>query len=148
MKTFLAICTAALTLPLLAQTTTTTTTTKTTTTKTTRAHRASASTATKARVYADASRLAALLDDAQTNITVSSEVWKVVANEANSLANRLYGSTAVSATARTAARNAREHVRKFRDAALAGDAAGARTHASEAMPFVTQLIDWSSPAKT
>lgn len=150
MKTFLAICTAALALPLFAQTTTTTTTTKTTTTKTThkKMHRATASTATKERVYADASRLAALLDDAQTNITVSSDVWKVVANEANSLANRLYGSTAVNATARAAARDARVHVRKFRDAALAGDAAGARTHASEAMPFVTQLIDWSAPAKT
>jgi hypothetical protein len=102
--------------------------------------------ANKARVYSDATRLAALLNDAQTTITVSSDVWKVVANEANSLANRIYGATGGNATARAAARNAREHVRQFRDAALAGDAAGARTHATEAMEYVTKLIDWSSPA--
>jgi hypothetical protein len=104
--------------------------------------------ANKTRVYNDATRLAALLNDAQTTITVSSDVWRVVANEANSLANRIYGATGGNATARTAARNAREHVRAFRQAALAGDAAGARTHATEAMTYVTKLIDWSAPNKT
>ena len=102
--------------------------------------------ANKARVYNDATRLAALLNDAQTTISVSSDVWRVVANEANSLANRIYGSTAGSSTARAAARNAREHVRMFREAALKGDAAGARSHATEAMTFVAKLIDWSAPA--
>ncbi len=147
MKSFLAICTAALALPLFAQTTTTTSTTTTTTTKTTRAHHAMSS-SSKTRVYADATRLASLLQDAQTTDNVDSAVWKVVANEANSLANRIYGSTSGSATARKAATEARTHVRAFRDAALAGDAAGARTHAGEAMQYVTQLIDWSSPAKS
>ncbi len=104
--------------------------------------------ANKARVYNDSTRLAALLNDAQTTITVSSDVWRVVANEANSLANRIYGATGGNATARAAARNAREHVRLFRQAALAGDAAGARTHATEAMTYVTKLIDWSAPKKS
>ncbi|HSP16868.1 MAG TPA: hypothetical protein VLV78_19130 [Thermoanaerobaculia bacterium] len=103
--------------------------------------------ANKARVYNDATRLAVLLNDAQTTITVSSDVWRVVANEANSLANRIYGATGGNATARGAARDARTHVRAFRDAALAGDAAGARTHATEAMTYVTKLIDWSAPKK-
>jgi hypothetical protein len=110
MKSFLAVCTLVLALPLLAQTTT--------------------SSSTKSRVLNDASRLAALLQDAQTTNNVDPNTWKVVANEANSLANRLYGATGGSSTAR--------------DAALAGDSDGARTHATEAMPYVTKLIDWAS----
>ncbi len=140
MKSFLAICAAALALPLLAQTTTTTTTT---TTKATH-KKATTSSSTKTRVLNDATRLAALLQDAQTTDNVDTNTWKVVANEANALANRLYGYTGGSSTARAAAKDARTHVRAFRDAALAGDAAGARTHASEAMPYVTKLIDWAS----
>ena len=125
--------------PLFAQTTTTTTTTTKTKTKKT-----TASAAMKTRVNNDASRLAGLLRDAQTSVTVNADVWKTVANEANSLANRLYGDTSGNATARAAAKNARTHVREFRDAAMNGDAAGARDHASQAMQYVTQLIDWSS----
>ena len=126
--------------PLFAQTTTTTatTTTKTKTKKTT------TSVAMKTRVNNDAARLAALLRDAQTTVTVNADVWKTVANEANSLANRLYGDTSGNATARAAAKDVRMHVREFRDAAMNGDAAGARDHASQAMQYVTQLIDWSS----
>jgi hypothetical protein len=124
---------------LFAQTTTTTTTTKTTKKKST--HTSSA--AMKQRVNADASRLAGLLSDAQTTVSVNPDVWKTIGNEANSLANRLYGSTSGNATARKAATSARDHVREFRKAALAGDAGGARDHASQAMPFVVQLIDWS-----
>ena len=127
--------------PLFAQTTTTTTTTTKTKTK---RPAATASASMKTRVNNDATRLAALLSDAQTTITVNADVWKTVANEANSLANRLYGDTSGNATARAAAKNARTHVRGFRDAALNGDAAGARDHASQAMQFVTQLIDWST----
>lgn len=125
--------------PLFAQTTTTTTktTTKTKTKKTT------VSASMKTRVNNDASRLAGLLRDAQTTVSVNADVWKTVANEANSLANRLYGETSGNATARAAAKNARMHVREFREAAMNGDAAGARDHASQAMEFVTQLIDWS-----
>ena len=125
--------------PLVAQTTTTTTKT---TTKT-RMKKTTVSASMKRRVNSDASRLAALLRDAQTTVSVNADVWKVVANEANSLANRLYGETSGNATARAAARNTRMHVREFRKAAMNGDAAGAREHASEAMEFVTQLIDWS-----
>lgn len=125
---------------LFAQTTTTTTTTTKTKTKT---KKTTTSVAMKTRVNNDATRLAGLLRDAQTTVTVNPDVWKTVANEANSLANRLYGDTSGNATARTAAKNARMHVREFRDAAMNGDAAGARDHASQAMQYVTQLIDWS-----
>ncbi|HEX9162543.1 MAG TPA: hypothetical protein VF980_12625 [Thermoanaerobaculia bacterium] len=134
--------------PLFAQTstTTTTTTTKTTTTKKAHTRRGMSSGSAKTRVYNDATRLAALLRDAQTTVTVNGDVWKTVGNEANSLANRLYGNTSGNSTARTAARELRTHVRGFRDAAMGGDAAGARDHASQAMQYVTQLIDWSTPA--
>jgi len=127
MKSFLAIATLALAIPAFAQS------------------HAKSSSASKTRVYNDATRLAALLQDAQTTDNVEATSWKVIANEANALANRLYGYTGGSATARAAARDARTHVRQFRDAAMNGDAAGARTHATEAMEYVTKLIDWSSP---
>ncbi|HEV8660558.1 MAG TPA: hypothetical protein VGS96_18290 [Thermoanaerobaculia bacterium] len=145
-RCLLAICCVAA-LPLFAQMTTTTTTT-TTTTKTRLRHKTTTSATTKTRVYNDATSLAALLNDAQTTVTVNADVWKTIGNEANSLANRLYGATSGNATARAAATDARTHVREFRKAALTGDAEGARSHANMAMPFVMKLIDWSMPAKT
>ena len=72
----------------------------------------------KTRVYNDATSLAALLNDAQTPVTISADYWKTIANEANSLANRLYGATSGNATARAAARDLRTHVQEFRKAAL------------------------------
>jgi hypothetical protein len=108
---------------------------------------AKASSSMKNSVWDDSTRLAALLHDSQTSVSVSADVWKTIGNEANSLANRLYGHTAGNATARALARDARMHVREMRAAALAGNAAEARRHASEAMPFVNKLTDWSAPAK-
>lgn len=95
------------------------------------------------RVYDDATRLASLLRDVQTTANISGDVWKTVVNEANALSNRIYGNTAGNSQARAAARDLRMHVREMRAAALAGDAAGARTHASQALPFALTLIDWS-----
>ena len=46
--------------------------------------------------------------------------------------------------ARGLAGDARAHVREMHKAAMKGDADGARTHAGLALPFVYQLIDWSS----
>ena len=117
-----------------------TTTTATTTSTTTHTTKRSAA---KTRVWNDTTRLAGLLQDAQTNVTVSATVWTTVANEANALANRIYGSTGGNRTAHKAATELRAHVRELRKAAMAGDAAGVRTHASQAMPFATQLIEWS-----
>lgn len=100
---------------------------------------------TKQRVEADATRLAALLHDvAAKDITVGEAGWRTIANEANSLANRIYGYTSGNRAARALARDLRTHVREMRKSALAGDAAGARQHAREALPFATQLIDWAN----
>ena len=103
---------------------------------------------TKANVNDTATRLGALLQDVQTNVSVSAGVWRTVGNEANSLANKLYGHTSGSAAARKLATEVRKHVRMLRAAALAGNAEEARRHASEAAPIVNQLIDWSAaPAR-
>lgn len=100
----------------------------------------------KSSVWTDTTRLEALLTDAQTNVNVSPAAWKVVGNEANMLANRIYAHSSGNATARSAARDLRTHVREMHSAAMAGDAAGVRTHASMALPFADKLVDWSMPA--
>jgi len=80
----------------------------------------------------DLSRLEAILLDAQNDkVTISSDVWRVSGNEAVTLANRIKDGSA--------AQNLRMHVRQMRDAAVKGDAAGARSHASQALPYANQL---------
>lgn len=94
------------------------------------------------KVWNDSTRLAALLSDVQHTGNFEPATWKVVANEANTLANRIYAG-ASGKTAKATAKDLRTHVRQMREAAMSGDAAGARQHASEAQPFVYQIIDWS-----
>ena len=80
----------------------------------------------------DLSRLQAILLDAQNDkVTISSDVWRVSSKEAVTLANRIKGGSA--------AQNLRTHVREMRDAALEGDVAGSRSHASQALTFANQL---------
>jgi hypothetical protein len=99
--------------------------------------------AQKAKVYNYSTRLASLLADTQGNATIGPAGWKAIANEANALSNKLYAATN-GAKARGLARDARAHVREMHKAAMKGDAAGAKAHAAMALPFVHQLIDWSS----
>ncbi len=88
------------------------------------------------RMSNDLSRLSAILLDSQnTKVTISADAWKVTANEANALANRI-----VANSGQKAAKDLQMHVREMRKAALSGDASGAQSHASEAMPFVYQLM--------
>ena len=83
----------------------------------------------------DVSRLQAILLDAQdTKVTFSAGAWRITANEAAALANRIAANSKQSA-----ARDLRTHVRQMRDAALKGDADGARSHAGMALPFANQL---------
>lgn len=155
-------------LPLYAQTAATTTSTTTTKTETHVTHKAKTeATETKAEekketkaeektehktvrhakrtvvpmhLVDDAARLAAILNDSQTNITVSPAVWKVTAGEANTLANRVYAAARTSAE-KKAAREARTHVREMHAAATKGDDAAAKSHAGMALPYVYQVID-------
>ncbi len=95
----------------------------------------------RSRVANDVSRLSAILIDAQNQkVTISADAWKVTANEANSLANRIVA----NAGGQKAARELQTHVREMRSAARGGDAEGARTHAGAALPYAYQLTDWAS----
>ena len=98
----------------------------------------------KERVNADVARLVSLLHDVQATVTVQAGAWKTIGNEANVLTNRIYANTAGSPEARAAARDLRLHVREMRNAALKGDADGARDHAKQALPAAWKLIDWSA----
>jgi hypothetical protein len=99
----------------------------------------------KTRVWTETSRLASLLQDVQTTVSLSGGSWKTVANEANALANKVYGHTSGSSAARALAKDLRMHVRELHKAAMEGDADEARRHAREALPFAYKLIDWSTP---
>ena len=126
-------------------TVTTSTTTHTRSMAHHRIHTTSGSSSSSQAVWTDATRLAALLSDSQGKVAINAAAWKVVANEANMLANRLVSRSSGNATGRKAASEARMHVREMRTAAMAGDADGAKNHAGMALPFVYQLIDWSAP---
>ena len=102
--------------------------------------------AQKAKVNDYATRLASLLQDAQSKANLGPASWKALANEAVSLANKLYAYSAIQRQARKLAAEVQTHVRAMRHAADSGDAAGAREHAAQALPYVYQLIDWSQPA--
>jgi hypothetical protein len=131
-----------------ATSTTTKSTTTTTTTKKVTHKKLKAVPLGKTAVHENATRLASLLADTQSSASLSEASWKVIANEANMLANRLYAETGGNATAHKAATDARAHVREMHAAAMKGDAAGAKAHASMALPFVYTLIDWSAPKTT
>jgi hypothetical protein len=120
--------------------TTTRSTTKATRTTTARGTTTRRTTASRtARVSDDATRLAALLHDldAHPNVTISETMWRTIANEANTLANRIYANT--SGATRTTATELRRHVRSMHTSALRGDAAEARRHAALALPVAHRL---------
>ncbi|HET7710684.1 MAG TPA: hypothetical protein VFL80_02015 [Thermoanaerobaculia bacterium] len=96
-----------------------------------------------ARVCNDAARISALLLDAQSGAAIVEAGWKTTVNEANMLANRIYARSGGAKAARSAARDLRMHVRMMRKEALAGNAAEARRHAAEAIPFAHTLSGWA-----
>lgn len=99
----------------------------------------------KTRVWTETTRLASLLQDVQTNVSLSGDSWKRIANEANALANKVYGHTSGNSAARALAKDLRMHVRELHKAAMNGDASEAKRHAKEALPFAYKLIDWGAP---
>jgi hypothetical protein len=124
---------------------TTTTVTKKTTTTTKTVHRKTMRAVHHGGAYDDASRLAALLADTQGKAMLSPASWKAIANEGNALANKLYAAT--SGKNRTAAKEARTHVRLMHAAAMKGDADGAKSHAAMALPYVYKIIEATAPKK-
>ena len=97
-----------------------------------------------ARINTDVSRLESILVTAQNSaIAFPKPTLTKVANEANSLANRIYADVhnahMTNTEALTTARDLRMHVREMHKAAEKGDAAGVRLHAGQALTFATRL---------
>ena len=98
-----------------------------------------------AGMYDDATRLASLLADTQDKASISPAAWKTIANEATTYTGRMY----LHRTPKTSddVKNARKHVLEMHDAALKGDADGARMHAGLALPYVYKVIEATTPKK-
>ena len=98
-----------------------------------------------ASLHDNAERLAGLLADTQDKASISPAAWKTIANEATTYTGRMY----LQRTPKTSddVKNARKHVLEMHDAAMKGDAEGARAHAGMALPFVYKVIDATKPKK-
>ena len=96
------------------------------------------------RINNDVNRLETILVTAQNSaIAFPKPTLTKVANEANSLANRIWADVRsahmTNTEALNVARDLRMHVREMHKAAASGDAAGVRLHAGQALSFATRL---------
>src|SRR6266498_774060 len=98
-----------------------------------------------ASLYDDATRLASILADTQDKATISAASWKTIANEALTLAGRLYLHRTPKTD--TDVKEARKHVKEMYNAAMKGDADGAKSHAALALPCVYKIIEATGPKK-
>jgi len=101
--------------------------------------------ANNAVLYDNATRLASLLADTQDKATISAASWKSIANEALTYTGRLYLNRGPKTDADVKA--ARKHCLEMHDAALKGDADGAKSHAALALPYVYKIIEATGPKK-
>jgi hypothetical protein len=95
-----------------------------------------------ARINTDVNRLESILVTAQNSaIAFPKPTLTRVANEANSLANRIWADAhkLPNRAVVAAANELRMHVREMHKAAEKGDAAGVRLHAGQALTFATRL---------
>ena len=101
--------------------------------------------ANNASLYDNANRLASLLADTQDKATIGAASWKTIANEGLTYTGRLY----LNRTPKTDAdvKEARKHVKEMYNAAMKGDADGAKSHAGMALPYVYKIIDATAPKK-
>jgi hypothetical protein len=97
-----------------------------------------------ARINSDVNRLETILVTARDSaIAFPKPTLTKVANEANSLANRIWADVRsahmTNTEALAVARDLRMHVREMHKAAASGNAAGVRLHAGQALSFATRL---------
>ena len=97
-----------------------------------------------ARINSDVNRLESILVTAQNSaIAFPKPTLTKVANEANSLANRIWADVRSAHMTNTqalgVASDLRMHVREMHKAAANGDAAGVRLHAGQALTFAARL---------
>jgi hypothetical protein len=95
-----------------------------------------------ARINTDVNRLESILATAQnSSVAFPQPTLTRIANEANSLANRIWADAhkLPNAAAVAAASDLRMHVREMHKAAASGDAAGVRMHAGQALSSAVRL---------
>jgi hypothetical protein len=99
------------------------------------------------RLEADLGTLQAILIDVQRDTDMTVEKWRVIANEAMMLANRVNARTTWMANRtanrdlRDAATQLRHHVVEMRRSLQRSQTAEARTHAAAALPFTGIIGD-------
>jgi hypothetical protein len=101
----------------------------------------------KSKVYQQGTRLAAILQDAQTNAAITDNSWNHIGREANSLANGI-----ISDLANTFREQHKIALEVHREifamrvaAARDGNAEQARAHARKALVPLAKLLEWSAP---
>ena len=101
----------------------------------------------RAKVGKDVQKLESLLANVKTNAKLSAKSWKSAANEADSLANRIYSRVKSSTTEKNALSNAeqlRTHVQNMKKEAIKGDYRESKRHADRALSVAARLDEWSS----
>ncbi len=101
----------------------------------------------KSEVYRQGTRLAAILQDAQTNAAITDNSWKSIGREADALANGIMSDLANTFREQhKISIEVRQEVRAMRFAAGADrNAEEARAHARKALVPLAKLIEWSAP---
>jgi hypothetical protein len=99
-----------------------------------------------ARVERDVQRLESILAGVKTSAKLSDKSWKQVANEADTLANRIYANVK-SATAEKhplrAAEELRTHVKNMKKEVDQKDYRNTRRHAERALNVAARLDEWA-----
>jgi hypothetical protein len=101
----------------------------------------------KSEVYRQGTRLAAILQDAQTNAAITDNSWNHIGREANSLANGI-----ISDLANTFREQHKISLEVHREifamrvaAARDRNAEEARAHARKALVPLAKLLEWAAP---
>lgn len=98
------------------------------------------------RVERDVHRLESLLAGVKTSAKLSDKSWKSVSNEADILANRIYGNVKSFKGEKRALRTAedlRKQVRSMKKEAHQGDYKQTRRHAERALGLAYRLDEWA-----
>lgn len=99
-----------------------------------------------ARVEHDVQRLESILANVKTTANLSAKSWRAAANEADTLASRIYASVKSATTDKDPLKKAdqlRKHVQQMKKEAAKGDYSHSRRSADRALKVATQLDEWA-----
>jgi hypothetical protein len=98
------------------------------------------------RIERDVHRLESLLAGAKTSVKLSDKSWKSMANEADTLANRIHANVKSANAEKNALRTAedlRDQVKRMKQQAHEGDYKQTRRHAQRALALAYRLDEWA-----